>query len=392
MDLNAFGLEEHGLLNERLKYLREQGFQADMKQDIWEANSISAAYTPHPCQPEAYTPCTGDSCTSTCDQAGCDFNSYRMGNTTFYGPGKTIDTTKKFTVVTQFLTSDGTASGDLTEIKRFYVQNGVTYANSQSDIAGVTGNSLTSDFCDAQKTAFGDSNTFKAEGGLKAMGEAFKAGMTLVLSIWDDTAVNMLWLDAPYPTTAPTTNPGVVRGTCSVTSGKPADVESQTPGATVVFSNIKTGPIGSTFNSAGTGGSGSTTPPKSSSSSAAPPPSSTKSSSTSSVKPPPSTTTTPTKTTTTSKPATSPTGATAAHYGQCGGQGYVILTGLHITTHSLTDIFVAGPARPCALARTLARSPTPTTASVCKRLMMRITVAQYRRKYWLGSGFFHWAS
>lgn len=109
-------------------------------QDIWEANSISAAYTPHPCQPEAYTPCTGDACTSTCDQAGCDFNSYRMGNTSFYGPGKTIDTTKKFTVVTQFLTSDGTANGDLTEIKRFYVQNGVTYANSQSDIAGVSGN------------------------------------------------------------------------------------------------------------------------------------------------------------------------------------------------------------------------------------------------------------
>lgn len=245
-----------------------------------------------------------------------------MGNTSFYGPGMTIDTNKKFTVVTQFLTSDGTSSGDLTEIRRFYVQNGVTFSNSQSDIAGVSGNSLTTDFCNAQKTAFGDSNTFAAEGGLKAMGEAFKAGMTLVLSIWDDTAVNMLWLDAPYPTTAPTTNPGVVRGTCSVDSGKPADVESQTPGATVVFSNIKTGPIGSTFNSAGTGRS-SSPPPKSSSSAAPPPASSTKSSSsmkptttTTSVKPPPTTTTT--------KPATSPTGgATAAHYGQCGGQGYV---------------------------------------------------------------------
>lgn len=42
-----------------------------------------------------------------------------MGNTTFYGPGKTIDTTKVFTVVTQFITSDGTSSGSLSEIKRF---------------------------------------------------------------------------------------------------------------------------------------------------------------------------------------------------------------------------------------------------------------------------------
>jgi hypothetical protein len=56
-----------------------------------------------------------------CDKSGCDFNSYRQGNTSFYGPGKTIDTTKKITAVTQFITSDGTANGDLVEIKRMYV-------------------------------------------------------------------------------------------------------------------------------------------------------------------------------------------------------------------------------------------------------------------------------
>jgi len=298
--------------------------------DIWEANSISAAYTPHPCQPEAYTACTGDACTSTCDQAGCDFNSYRMGNTTFYGPGMTIDTTKKFTVVTQFLTSDGTASGDLTEIKRFYVQNGVTYANSQSNIAGVTGNSLTTATCAAQKSAFGDANTFQAEGGLKAMGEAFKAGMTLVLSIWDDTAVNMLWLDAPYPVDADTSKPGVVRGTCSPDSGKPADVEKNSPGSTVIFSNIKTGPIGSTFNSAGTD-TGSTNPGTGSgSSSSSVKPSSTSSvkpSSTSSVKPTTTsvkTTTTVRTTTTSARPTTTTASSSncAAKWAQCGGQGW----------------------------------------------------------------------
>lgn len=190
-----------------------------------------------------------------------------MGNTSFLGPGKTIDTTKKITVVTQFITSDGTASGDLTEIRRLYVQNGVVYANSASDVAGVSGNSITAAYCKAQKSVFGDTDYFDTKGGLKAMGEAFKSGMVLVMSIWDDYAVNMLWLDSDYPTTAPVTNPGVARGTCSTTSGNPKDVESQSPGSTVVFSNIKTGPIGSTYSGTVSGGTG---PPPSSSSSKAP--------------------------------------------------------------------------------------------------------------------------
>ncbi|CCF46365.1 hypothetical protein CH063_15139 [Colletotrichum higginsianum] len=59
----------------------------------------------------------------------------------------------------------------------------------------------------------------------------------------------MLWLDSTYPTNA--TGPGATRGSCGIDSGVPADVESQVPDSTVVFSNIKVGPIGSTFNSAG---------------------------------------------------------------------------------------------------------------------------------------------
>lgn len=69
-------------------------------------------------------------CSGFCDPDGCDFNSYRLGNTSFYGPGKTVDTTKVFTVVTQFITDDGTDTGTLSEIKRFYVQNGVVIPNS----------------------------------------------------------------------------------------------------------------------------------------------------------------------------------------------------------------------------------------------------------------------
>jgi len=222
--------------------------------DIWEANSISAAVTPHACETVTQTMCDGDACGGTysstryagsCDPDGCDFNSYRMGDTSFYGKGMTVDTSSPFTVVTQFLTDSGSSSGTLSEIKRFYVQNGKVIPNSQSTISGVTGNSITPAFCDAQKTAFGDENTFDEKGGFSSMSEALSGGMVLVMSLWDDHYADMLWLDSTYPTTK--TGPGAARGTCATTSGTPADVESENASASVTYSNIKYGPINSTF-------------------------------------------------------------------------------------------------------------------------------------------------
>ncbi|KAJ7797724.1 cellobiohydrolaseI [Mycena leptocephala] len=222
--------------------------------DVWEANRISEAFTPHPCTTLGQSTCTGTTCSApnsygfrtTCDQAGCDFNSFRMGNTSFFGPGLTVDTNQKFTVVTQFLGSP------ITSIRRFYVQNGRVIPNSMSTVPGVTGNAISDSFCAAQKTAFGDTNTFATKGGLATMSRAASAGMVLVMSIGDDHAANMLWLDAPYPPTKAASSPGVARGTCAVNSGAPTTVESQSPNAHVVYSNIKFGPIGSTFNATGT--------------------------------------------------------------------------------------------------------------------------------------------
>lgn len=262
--------------------------------DIWESNKISSAFTPHVCTVAGQTRCSGITCGDTasgqrydgiCDKDGCDFNSYRMGNTSFYGPGMIVDTTKKLTVVTQFITSDGTSTGTLTAIKRFYVQNGVVIPNSMSDISGVTGNSITDSFCNAQKTAFGDTNSFEADGGLTAMGNALSRGMVLVLSLWDDHAVDMLWLDSTYPVNS--TSLGAARGTCSTSSGVPSDVETNDPNSSVTFSNIKIGPLGSTF---GTGSSSSST-------------------------------TTVASTSTTSSAASTATG-TVPKYGQCGGEYY----------------------------------------------------------------------
>lgn len=57
----------------------------------------------------------------------------------------------------------------------------------------------------------------------------------------------MLWLDSDYPVSSDATKAGVARGTCATTSGEPSDVRSASPGASVTFSDIKWGPIGSTY-------------------------------------------------------------------------------------------------------------------------------------------------
>jgi len=230
--------------------------------DIWEANSMATAYTPHPCALDGQLRCEGKDCgdgggwatgqryEGKCDADGCDFNSYRMGDQTFFGKGSSfkIDTSRPITVVTQFLTTDGTDTGDLSEIRRIYVQDGKQINNSHASISNLTADSVSDPACNAQKKAFGDINDFSKKGGLKQMGAALERGMVLVLSIWDDAASQMLWLDSDDPKDKSATIPGVARGPCSITSGKPSDVRSKYPDAAVKYMNIKYGSIGSTIN------------------------------------------------------------------------------------------------------------------------------------------------
>ena len=63
-----------------------------------------------------------------CDKNGCDLQTYRLGETRFYGPGAnfTIDTRAPIRVTTQFITADGTDSGKLVEIRRSYKQGNTT--------------------------------------------------------------------------------------------------------------------------------------------------------------------------------------------------------------------------------------------------------------------------
>jgi len=99
--------------------------------DILEANSMATAMTPHPCK--------GNSC----DKNGCGYNPYASGQKGFFGPGKTVDTSKPFTVLTQFSAS----GGKLSQITRKYVQNGrqiggggtISSCGSEGTSGGLTG-------------------------------------------------------------------------------------------------------------------------------------------------------------------------------------------------------------------------------------------------------------
>eukprot|EP00445_Apocalathium_hangoei_P070569 CAMPEP_0204135286 /NCGR_PEP_ID=MMETSP0361-20130328/16159_1 /ASSEMBLY_ACC=CAM_ASM_000343 /TAXON_ID=268821 /ORGANISM="Scrippsiella Hangoei, Strain SHTV-5" /LENGTH=456 /DNA_ID=CAMNT_0051088615 /DNA_START=63 /DNA_END=1433 /DNA_ORIENTATION=+ len=227
--------------------------------DIWEANNRASAFTPHPCSIEGAYRCKGIECgdgdkneryRGVCDKDGCDFNAFRMGQEHFYGVGQdfALDTTKPMTVVTQFLTTDGTDQGDLSEIRRFYVQEGRVIANADVNMQGVpAGNSITDAFCSAQKGVFQDSDSHADKGGLQKVGEALDRGLVLVLSLWDDNATEMRWLDASFPAAEPRgSRPGLARGPCDGSTSSPAQVRKEHGSATVKYTNIMYGEIGST--------------------------------------------------------------------------------------------------------------------------------------------------
>jgi len=173
-----------------------------------------------------------------------------MGDQTYYGPGSsfTVDSTKPLTLVTQFITDDGTDNGNLVEMRRIYVQDGKVIANNVANVPGMQPwDSVNQPMCDEQKKIFGDPDDHTEKGGMKAMGESMDRGHVLVMSLWDDHDVNMLWLDSDFPVDANPSDPGVSRGSCSRDSGDPTDMEANHGSSTVKYFNIKIGPLGSTF-------------------------------------------------------------------------------------------------------------------------------------------------
>ena len=216
---------------------------------------MASAYTLHPCNVTGQHTCTsalecGDDnlrYDGVCDKDGCDLNAYRAGQHSFFGQHMTVDTTRPFTVVTQFITADGSTNSDIVEVKRAYVQDGKYIPHVTTNVASMSKqfDSITDEMCTATKTAFADLNDYVNKGSMKAMSDALGRGVVLVMSLWDDHDSSMLWLDSTFPTNS--THVGAQRGACSIDSGKPDAVESQSPNSYVKYSNIRVGEIGSTF-------------------------------------------------------------------------------------------------------------------------------------------------
>ena len=191
--------------------------------DIWEANKAATQIAPHTCSKSSIFGCTGDECGATglCDKNGCADNPYNQRKSPdFYGPGKKVDTTKPFTVVTQFPAKNGV----LQAIVRKYVQNGKVIENAMMDLT------MDQSYCTAQGATM-----YNKLGGHKGMGDALSRGMVLAMSIWWDESGGMNWLDSG------------ASGPCSATEGFPAEIIKVEPKPTVTFSAIKWGEIGSTF-------------------------------------------------------------------------------------------------------------------------------------------------
>mmetsp|Transcript_58460 Transcript_58460/g.115916 ORF Transcript_58460/g.115916 Transcript_58460/m.115916 type:complete len:810 (+) Transcript_58460:58-2487(+) len=233
--------------------------------DIMEANRHTTAWTVHPCDTQKQHICQGDEdcgnvdkhLPGVCDKMGCGWNPYRLGSPKFFGAGAafSVDTSRPFTVVTQFVTSDGTDQGDLAEIRQTYVQDGKIIPNPKAEPLLNSADSITTPLCDRMTVAYHTNksepvrNDFKQLGGLPSMGRALDRGMVLVFSIWDDDFGRMLWLDGEYTSVKDDPkDPGVRRGPCGFHAGNDAEIQAkakQSP-ISVTFSNIKHGALGST--------------------------------------------------------------------------------------------------------------------------------------------------
>ncbi|OTB06064.1 glycoside hydrolase family 7 protein [Hypoxylon sp. CI-4A] len=217
--------------------------------DIWEANALSSSFSARVCGNPGVFPCVGGQCgggLGVCDKSGCAYNTWKLGNQTFYGPSShsddpdsstkfTVDTTRPFTVVTQFYVSYNPSPANkdiLNEVRRLYVQDGVVIENAPVvDVMMPPGDSLRMSHCQAF------SDNFEELGGLTTTGRALDRGMVLAFSLWNDDKQFMNWLDAGKA------------GPCTYEEGNPELIRGKSPDTSVTFSNIRWGELGSTYNS-----------------------------------------------------------------------------------------------------------------------------------------------
>jgi cellulose 1,4-beta-cellobiosidase len=208
--------------------------------DLFDGNRNATALTAHSCGEAKSIVCEGKAeCDKFCGGLWCQYNPYHEGHTTFYGPGLEVDTTKTISVVTQFITEDGTDDGALSEIRRYYWQDGKTIPNP----GGPTSWSLNDKVCLGPTGA--------EAGKLKKLSEVLDRGMVLAMGIYDDANTDMAWLDSSEPvhngrSLLEPQRPPAWKGPCF---GRPEDARADDLNASATFSQIRYGPIHSTCES-----------------------------------------------------------------------------------------------------------------------------------------------
>jgi len=153
---------------------------------LWEANKETQSMSLHACASSEPEKCVGDECARKCDSMGCQFDPLALGAMDFFGPGARVDSSKPITVVTQFITEDGTDTGKLSKVRRFYTQNGQTIENAKPDASTfptlLSSNSVTDEFCAAQKELQG---TSAGEGYLGRLSAALDNGVVLTAAVFE---------------------------------------------------------------------------------------------------------------------------------------------------------------------------------------------------------------
>merc|ERR1712048_849506 len=227
--------------------------------DLFEGNTVAQQYTTHGCVDACASFSDGVAdcefgATGVCDQSGCGLNPFRYGPGTSYdeetnneawlgfGSNFEIDTSKKFTVITQFHDD---------AISRFYMQDGkridlpTLYVGTPTDgkhYEPYTSPALREDFC---ADIYDGWNT---DGGkpLSQMFRNMENGMVLAMSAWysQETYENgqpvggqtgMSWLD------------GINDWGHLTKAGPCHETTSDTGDHQATFSDIRFGAIGTTL-------------------------------------------------------------------------------------------------------------------------------------------------
>jgi cellulose 1,4-beta-cellobiosidase len=203
--------------------------------DLWEANAYATQWAAHACsvRESAYV-CTNDC--QQCDTAGCCFNPYRDPGsgklTDFYGKAKKIDTTKKFTVITQFISTDGSDAGGLKEVRRLWVQGGKVIETPAKSAWNGSANVPYSNIGDVYCKSNLGQQAYAQRGGDAGFTLAFQRGAVLCMSLWTDGS--MSWLDEGM--SGPCTSPGGEAG-----------VKAANRNSYLEISNIRYGPLDTTY-------------------------------------------------------------------------------------------------------------------------------------------------